>query len=155
MYLFELSPKSMSYQCWKRGFGKDEVVNSCNLQRNIVVFLWSSMLQQVELAACCRNFQLATTTFWAGFPQGIKWDMDKTRMLWAGGRVGGWADGRIDEGIKSGWGNKMLIQGLNVHKGIKHSLEDRYIWMHDKSIQTWKRSYLLVFFAHNPYKTDR
>ena len=47
----------------------------------------------------------------------------------------------------------MRIQGLNVHEGIKHSLEDRYT--DDKSIQTWKLSYLLVFFAHNPYKTDR
>ena len=54
-----------------------------------------------------------------------------------------------------GWRDKtrMRIQGLNVHDAIKHSLEDRYT--NDKSIQTWKRSYLLVFFAHNPYKTDR
>ena len=38
------------------------------------------------------------------------------------------------EGIKRGCGDKTRIQGLNVHDGIKRSLEDRYT--NDKSIQT-------------------
>ena len=94
--------------------------------------------------------------------------MDETRMRLVGladgdpeikrgfkmamkGIKGVWRDkARIHNG---GWGDKTPIHGLNVHEGIKHSLEDKCT--DDKSIQTWNTVIYFVFFAHNPYKTSR